>query len=390
MSKRQLQQKTKKRKVAVLTGGRIEFGYTRPVIREIQRRGTMDYEIIAANMHLLPEFGNTIDEILRDGFTVGAAVHNTLAGYNRLTMVKSLGVFMTELPGIIDRMKPDIILLAGDRGEQFVGAMVGAHMHIPVAHIQAGELSGNIDGMTRHAITKYAHIHFAANKDAADRLKKMGEERFRIFNIGAPQLDELVAGNETPEKDVRKKFGLRKGTPAILLVQHSVTEEAADAERQMTETLKAVSSFPHPIVLIMNNSDAGSPAIRQAIHAHANDRMKVYEHVSREDYAGLMRTCNVLVGNSSSGIIEAPVFKIPVVNIGNRQKGRFQSTNVINVGYNARAIQGAIAHALTPAFANAARRAPSVYGDGHSAKRIVDILQNIPINQKLLVKNLTY
>src|SRR3989338_3583200 len=367
MSKRQLQQKTKKRKVAVLTGGRIEFGYTRPVIREIQRRGTMDYEIIAANMHLLPEFGNTIDEILRDGFTVGAAVHNTLAGYNRLTMVKSLGVFMTELPGIIDRMKPDIILLAGDRGEQFVGAMVGAHMHIPVAH-----------------------IHFAANKDAADRLKKMGEERFRIFNIGAPQLDELVAGNETPEKDVRKKFGLRKGTPAILLVQHSVTEEAADAERQMTETLKAVSSFPHPIVLIMNNSDAGSPAIRQAIHAHANDRMKVYEHVSREDYAGLMRTCNVLVGNSSAGIIEAPVFKIPVVNIGNRQKGRFQSTNVINVGYNARAIQGAIAHALAPAFANAARRAPSVYGDGHSAKRIVDILQNIPINQKLLVKNLTY
>src|SRR3989338_4679621 len=347
MSKRQLQQKTKKRKVAVLTGGRIEFGYTRPVIREIQRRGTMDYEIIAANMHLLPEFWNTIDEILRDGFTVGAAVHNTLAGYNRLTMVKSLGVFMTELPG-------------------------------------------NIDGMTRHAITKYAHIHFAANKDAADRLKKMGEERFRIFNIGAPQLDELVAGNETPEKDVRKKFGLRKGTPAILLVQHSVTEEAADAERQMTETLKAVSSFPHPIVLIMNNSDAGSPAIRQAIHAHANDRMKVYEHVSREDYAGLMRTCNVLVGNSSSGIIEAPVFKIPVVNIGNRQKGRFQSTNVINVGYNARAIQGAIAHALAPAFANAARRAPSVYGDGHSAKRIVDILQNIPINQKLLVKNLTY
>src|SRR3989338_6430003 len=250
MSKRQLQQKTKKRKVAVLTGGRIEFGYTRPIIREIQRRGTMDYEIVAANMHMLPEFGNTINEILRDGFKVGAAVHNTLAGYNRLNMVKSLGVFLTELPGIIDRMKPDVILIAGDRGEQLVGAMVGAHMHIPVAHIQAGELSGNIDGMTRHAITKYAHIHFAANEDAAIRLRKMGEEKFRIFNIGAPQLDEFRVMKTPPPEEIRKKFGLDKKKPAILLVQHSVTEEFRETQSQMEASLKAVASFDCPTVII--------------------------------------------------------------------------------------------------------------------------------------------
>src|SRR3989344_9534490 len=236
-----MNKKTKKRQIAIIAGSRGEYGYFRPVIKEISRRPGLDYRIIAVNMHVLDAFGSSIQEIKKDGLKIHAEIFNTLDGYNHLTMVKSLSIFMMQLPELLQQMGADMILLAGDRGEQLVSAVVGSHMYIPVAHIQAGELSGNIDGMTRHAIARYAHIHFAANKDAADRLKKMGEERFRIFNIGAPQLDELGAGNETPEKDVRKKFGLRKGTPPILVVQHSVTEEAADAERQMTETLKAVS-----------------------------------------------------------------------------------------------------------------------------------------------------
>lgn len=382
--------KKQKRKIAIVTGGRIEFNYARPVIREIQKRPNLDYEIIAANMHVLPEFGHTIDEIRRDNFKIGAAVHNTLAGYNRLTMVKSLGVFLTELPGIIERMKPDIILVMGDRGEPFVAAMVGAHMYIPVAHIQSGELSGNIDGMTRHAITKYAHIHFCANQDAADRVRKMGEQQFRIFNVGAPQLDELVSGAVTSESEIRKKYGLVKNKPAILLVQHSVTEETDQAGKQMVESLKAVAAINCPVVIILNNSDAGSRAIRSAIEKYKTRNMKTYEHVPREDYAGLMKTCDVLVGNSSSGIIESSIFKLPTVNIGNREKGRLQSTNVINVGYNSKDIEAAIGKALSPAFKKIAQKAPSVYGDGKSGKRIADILENIKIDDKLLVKELTY
>ena len=381
---------SKKRKIAIITGGRIEFNYARPVIREIEKRPNMDYEIIAANMHLLPEFGHTIDEIKRDNFKIGAIVHNTLAGYNRLTMVKSLGVFLTELPGIIDRMKPDIILVLGDRGEPFIGAMVGAHLYIPVAHIQAGELSGNIDGMTRHALTKYAHIHFASNKDAADRLRKMGEQDFRIFNVGAPQLDELVQGKITGEKAIRAKYGLPKNKKAILLIQHSVTEEEAQTESQMSATLRTAAKFQCPTVIILNNSDAGSRFIRLAIQKHKTSDMKIFEHVPREDYAGLMKTCDVLVGNSSSGIIESPIFKLPTVNIGNRQKGRFQSNNVINVGYGELDIEAAIKRALTPAFKARAKRAPSVYGDGRSGKRIADVLETIPIDEKLVVKHLSY
>ena len=385
-----LNKQSKKRKIAIITGGRMEFGYTRPVIREIQKRANLDYEIVACNTHLLDTFGKTIQEIQQDGFKIGAAMHNTLDGYNHTTMVKSLGVFLLELPGVIERMKPDIILIAGDRGEQFIGAMVGAHMYIPVAHIQAGELSGNIDGMTRHAISKYAHIHFAANEDAAIRLKKMGEQKFRVFNVGAPQLDEFRTIKTPSAQEIRKKFGLEKNKPAILLVQHSVTEEFDKTKEQMENSLKAVASFNCPTVIILNNSDAGSRMIRNAVNAYPAPHMKVFEPVSRPEYAGLMKTCDVLVGNSSAGVIESPLFHIPVVNIGNRQKGRMQSTNVINSSYRTDDIRQSIEKALSPSFKKSALKAPSVYGDGRSAKRIADILETVPLDDKLVVKELAY
>lgn len=380
----------KKRKIVIVDGGRMTFGYIRPVIREIEKQPNLDYEIVVVNTHLLKNFGKTVNEIKRDNFKVGEEIYNTLDGYNRLTMIKSLGILLTELPGVLQRMKPDILLVAGDRGEQFITSMVGSHMYIPVAHIQAGELSGNIDGMTRHAIARYAHIHFAANNDAAQRLLKSGEQKFRIFNVGAPQLDELVYGRKTPEAAVRKKYSLLKTKPAILVVQHSVTEEADDAYSQMAATLKAVSSFNYPTVIILNNSDAGCELIREAVEKYKTSNMKIFEHVSRPDYAGLMKTCDVLVGNSSSGIIESPVFNIPAVNIGNRQKGRMQSVNVINIGYNSQDIKKAISRALSLEFKELAQAAESVYGDGKSAKRITDILGKIPISDKLLVKRMSY
>src|SRR3989344_9427095 len=205
-----LRPKKKKRKIAIIAGSRGEYGYFRPVIKEIKKPPSLDYGIIASNMHVLESFGSSIEEIKRDRLKIHATVFNTLEGYNHLTMVKSLSIFMIQLPELLKQMGADMVLLAGDRGEQLVGAIVGAHMYLPVAHIQAGEVSGNIDGVTRHAITKFAHIHFCANKDAADRVLKMGEERKRVFNVGAPMLDELVGEYMTPEKEIHKKFDLKK------------------------------------------------------------------------------------------------------------------------------------------------------------------------------------
>src|SRR3989344_8744094 len=252
-----MNKKTKKRQIAIIAGSRGEYGYFRPVIKEISRRPGLDYRIIAVNMHVLDAFGSSIQEIKKDGLKIHAEIFNTLDGYNHLTMVKSLSIFMMQLPELLQQMGADMILLAGDRGEQLISAVVGAHMYIPVAHIQAGELSGNIDGMTRHAIARYAHIHFAANEDAVERLRKSGEQEFRIFNVGAPQLDEFVNGPATTEGEIRRKYKLIKSKHSILLIQHSVTEDFSQAYGQMSETLKAVQFFNCPVVIILNNTDAG-------------------------------------------------------------------------------------------------------------------------------------
>jgi GDP/UDP-N,N'-diacetylbacillosamine 2-epimerase (hydrolysing) len=341
-------------------------------------------------MHVLDNFGSSIEEIKKDRFKIHAAVHNTLDGYTHTTMIKSLSIFMLQLPELLEQMRADMILLAGDRGEQLMGAVVGAHMYIPVAHIQAGEVSGNIDGVSRHAITKFAHIHFCANKDAESRVLKMGEEPHRVFNVGAPMLDELVSGYMTPRREAFKKFGIQDGEPFIILMYHSVTEEFDDIEKQMDEVMTAIDKVGFKTIILLNNSDAGSNIIRRKIMERKKPFMSIYPNVRRQDYAALLSNARVIVGNSSSGIIEAPTFKVPAVNIGNRQKGRLQSTNVINVGYFSKQIENAIKEAMSERFRKKVLGCVNPYGDGKSSKRIVDILASTRIDDRLLVKRITY
>ncbi|MDO8555497.1 MAG: UDP-N-acetylglucosamine 2-epimerase [bacterium] len=383
--------KTKKRKIAVIAGSRGEYGYFRPIIKEIIKRPNLDYGIIATNMHVLDSFGSTVDEIKKDRFKIHATLYNTFDGYNHLTMVKSLAVFKMQLPEMLEQMGADMLLLAGDRGEQLMAAIVGAYMYIPTAHIQAGEVSGNIDGVARHAITKLVHLHFAANEDAARRVIRLGEEKFRVFNVGAPQLDELLSVSEiTPKKELYKKLELDSEKPVLIVVQHPVTEEFDEAERQMEETMKAVMKFSIPIVIIMGNSDAGSRVMRNVITRYRQPNVKIFPSIIRKDYSGLLNIAGAIIGNSSSGILEAPSFGLPAVNIGNRQKGRVQAKNVINAGYSASEIEKAITKALSEKFREKIKNCGNPYGDGKSSKRIVDILENIPIDDKLLIKKITY
>jgi len=380
----------KKRKIAVIAGSRGEYGYFRPVLREIEKREDLDYGIIVTNMHLLDTFGLTVEEIKKDNFKIEANIYNTFDGYNHITMTKSLSVFMLQLPEILQQMGADMVLLSGDRGEQLMAAIVGAHMYLPVAHIQAGEVSGNIDGVTRHAITKFAHIHFAANEEAAERILKMGEEKKRVFNVGAPMLDELINGIATSREKIFEKYNLDKEKPNILFVFHPVTEEFGNMEKNMDEVMEAVSSFGYNTVVILNNSDAGSKIVRKKILEHKKAFMSLYSNLPREDYAGLLQSVDVIIGNSSSGIIEAPTFSLPAVNIGNREKGRMQGINVVNVDYNKEEIKKAINLVLSPEFKKKMEKCINPYGDGQSAKRIVEVLGEVKIDDKLLIKRLTY
>lgn len=381
----------KKRRIAVITGSRGEYGYIRPILKLMQQSHQLEFYVVATNMLLLPEFGYAINQFNEDEIEVKYKVDMSMAGYSNSSMTKSLGIFLQSLTDIVANDRPDFILLAGDRGEQLVGAIVGAHFNIPVAHIQAGELSGNIDGMTRHAITKFVHVHFAANKDAFDRLLKMGEQTFRVFMTGAPQLDEFSQYRYLNKEEFYNKFKLQSTSPFCLLLQHSITEESHLSEVQMMTTLKAVQQKKIQTILIFPNNDAGSIGIQKAIEAEADSNIHILRNVNREEYANLMYHADFMIGNSSSGILEAPTFKLPAINIGRRQNGRLQAKNVINVeDFNTSDILKAIDLAMSKEFKISLQNITNPYGDGTSSEKIVEILQSVEINTQLLNKQLTY
>lgn len=379
------------KKILFVTGSRGEWGYIRPILNIIRQRDDLEYVLVVTNMHLLAAHGSTYKEIEKDGYEIKYKVHMCLEGYNHYTMSKSLGIFMTSFPDILENEKPDWILLAGDRGEQLIAAIVGAHSYYPVAHIQAGELSGNIDGMTRHAIGKFAHIHFAANQDAAERLLKLGEEEFRIHNVGAPQLDEIVAAKYATREELNSALGIELEKDFILVVLHPVTEEAQKAKEQAKMLIRILNDFDIPKVVIMPNNDAGAQGIQYAIEHYRKGVYYTYANLKREYYLSMLKHCRFMIGNSSSGLLEAPTFRKPAVNIGRRQNMRFRGNNVIDCAWDEEAVREAAAKAMSPEFTAYLREnCNNPYGDGHSSKRIIDILINTQKNEALLIKNLTY
>lgn len=379
------------KKIMIVTGSRGEWGYIRPILKLIDKRDDVKAVLVVTNMHLLPAYGNSYKEIENDGFHIDYKVHMSLDGYSHVTQAKSLGIFLSSMPDIIENEKPDWILLAGDRGEQLMGAIAGAYTYTPVAHIQAGEVSGNIDNMTRHAIGKLVHLHFASNQDAADRLIRLGEEAFRVHNVGAPQIDEMVSAQYTELSDIEDKLCVNLSQGYILGVMHPVTEEADKAEMQAEIFIRSLNHFNFPKVIILPNNDAGSNGVKRAIQEFRKGEYYMYANLKREDYLGLLKNTQCIVGNSSSGLLEAPTFKVPAVNIGRRQNMRFRGINVIDVPFEEEAVIQAIEKAMSKDFREYLNeKCMNPYGDGHSSERILDLLINTPIDQKLLVKKLTY
>lgn len=376
-------------KLLFVNGSRGEWGYIRPII-QLCRERAVDYSICATNMLLLPGHGSLINEIKAEGFKVEDEIYMSLEGDNHFAMGKSLAVFMSSFVDTIRRVKPTWVVLAGDRGEQLMAAISAAYTYTPVCHIQAGERSGNIDGVARHAIGKFVHLHFAANADAAERLHRLGEEEFRIHNVGAPQLDEMVAADFTGLDELSQRYPINGRTPYLLVVLHPVTEEMGQVPEQVDATLAALREFAMPKIWVLSNNDAGGHMLRRTLLGRRGSDIHVFDNLTRRDYLGLLRHSACIVGNSSSGLLEAPTFKTPAVNIGRRQADRVFGDNVINVDFEADAIVRAIEKALSPSFRQGLETCINPYGDGRSSERILDILMRTPINETLLVKRLTY
>ncbi len=381
-----------RRRILVTLESRATYGYSKNVMLAMQTYPELELTTLVTGMHLVPELGNSVDLIRADGFPVSASVPMHGGDASRGAWSKALGQAMAGYAEAYERLSPDIILLSGDRIETFGCCIAAAYMGIPLAHIQAGDKSGHIDDSARHAIGKFAHIHLASCEDSADRLRRMGEQEFRIFNVGAPQLDNIV-GKEYRRRSVQ--IGDREldlSQPYLLVVQHSVMAEKEEAGHQVSATLDACASTGLPVYIIYPNSDLGYTQIVNRLGALSNnDRFVILENVEREAYLALLANCAALVGNSSSGILEAPSFRVPVVNIGNRQRGRPQAANILNCSYDASEIEKAIQTALQgQGFRQRCAQAVNPYGAGRSSQRICEILGDISLDQRLIDKECTY
>jgi GDP/UDP-N,N'-diacetylbacillosamine 2-epimerase (hydrolysing) len=379
------------RKVAVITGTRAEYGILKSVLKEIEANAGLHLSLIVVGMHLTPEFGFTVKEIERDGFKIGAKIAVLHTEDTKVSMAKSIGESLSRTAEALDEMKPHILIVLGDRSEMLVGAVAATYMGIPIAHIHGGDVSGNVDEPVRHAITKLAHIHFPATKESAERILKMGEEPWRVHVVGAPGLDGILSEKVPSRREIATKYDLNLSKPVLLVLQHSVVAEAEDAANQMGETLEAVKALEQQTVLIYPNADAGGRRMIEVIKECKCPFIKVFKNVPREDYLGLMKLASVMVGNSSSGIIEAASFGLPVVNIGTRQIGRQRAGNVIDVGYDREEIIKAVKKALNDvSFRKEVKLCRNPYGDGKAGERIAKILAQVALGKELLEKRMAY
>ncbi|MGA7678078.1 MAG: UDP-N-acetylglucosamine 2-epimerase [Dehalococcoidia bacterium] len=382
------------KKVAVITGTRAEYGILFPVLRAIETSPALKLSLVASGMHLCHEFGYTINEIKRDGFRIDAKVPILSKSDTLAAMAKSVGVGVVGMSQTWERLRPDIILVLGDRVEPFAAAISGAYMNIPVAHIHGGDacVGGSIDDSNRYAITKFAHVHFPATSKSAERIIKMGEEEWRVHQVGSPALDVILSEPLIPTKQLAERFHLDLSQPLILVVQHPVTLQVDNAAEQMRETLEAVVEIGYPTVLIYPNSDAGGRSMIEVIRQYeGHPFIKTFKSLPRKEYLSFMKCASVIVGNSSSGIIDAPTLGLPAVNIGIRQEGRERGKNVIDVGHDKHEIVEAIEKALNDkGFIAEVKKCESPYGDGKTGPRIARILSEIGITPQLLQKRITY
>lgn len=380
-----------KRKILYITGTRADYGLMRSVLFEINNSTSLDLEIIVTGMHLMDEFGMTVNEIKEDGFhyhTLNAIFEED----DKASMAKFVGTTICLLTDKIKDIHPDLILLLGDRGEMLAGAIVGAYLNIPTAQLHGGEITSTVDEYVRHAITKLVNIHFPATQKSAERILAMGENPENIYLVGAPGLDYILNIELRDLSEIIHNYNLDISKPIILMIQHPVTLESNYASKQISETLNAISELEYQTLIIYPNADAGGREMIKEIKKYEHlPFIQSFKNIPRKDFISLMKISSVMVGNSSSGIIEAPSFKIPVVNIGSRQKNRERAQNVIDSDYDRDEIKKAIKKALNDVkFRDELKNCQNPYGEGNTAIKIVEILKNINIDENLLNKALNY
>jgi len=386
-----------KRKIGVVTGSRAEYGYLRPLIKEILKHPKLELYLYLTGMHLLKEYGETAKELEADEFkikkTIDMGFKKENTGFDMaLSIAKGISGFAEEFK----KDKPEILVVMGDRVEPLAATIAAVNFNIPIAHLHGGEVGlGDLDNSIRHAITKFAHIHFTSSDQSKERILKLGEEKWRVFKVGALSLDEIVGKTLLSREEINRKYNLPNKS-IILVSYHPVTTEWEDAENQIKTVLKASAEIANDrdmiiIVLYPNAYPGGYEIVKVIRDSQKEKNIFIFDNLPHYDYISLMNSSVVFVGNSSSGIIEAPSVGIPFVSVGTRQKGRERAKNVIDADYEKKDIIKGIKKALDDKeFLNQIRNKETPYGDGNASQRIVKRLDEIELNKKLLEKKITY
>jgi len=373
-------------KVFVLIERRADYSRYKPILERMTADPFFEIYLVVTGICLLDLHGKDVNYIEDDGFTINAKIpmFDSNAPDSGAEMVRSMARVLTGVTYELEKSNPDLVLSGFDIGGNFAVTVAAAHMNIPVAHIQGGEVTGSIDESIRHAMTKFSHIHFPATEDAEKRLIRLGENPKDIHVVGCPSIDVLVNTPTMDASELEKEFGLDFSKPFVLVIQHPVTTEAMSSIDQIRETLKALKNIDAQVVFLLPNNDAGHSKIIEEIKASG---FKWIPSLPTLKFVNLYRNAWALVGNSSSGIHETPTLKIPAINIGNRQMGRERASNVLDVPNDAAQIEKAIHKALfDDEFRKEVSEIKNPYGEGNSAKQIVDILKNIDLSSVSIQK----
>lgn len=377
------------RTVGVVTVARSDYGHYLPLLRQIDDRDDLRLRLIASGSHLDAEFGNTVELIEADGFDVADRVEMLRSSDTPLGIARSMGAGVGGFAESYARARPDILVLLGDRFEMHAAALAALPFLIPVAHIHGGEITqGAIDDALRHSLTKLSHLHFVATEEYRRRVIQLGEEPWRVLVTGGIGLDNVRAIEPLERSELEALVGLSLDQPTLLVTFHPVTLEYEDVEQQVGELLRALDESSLQVLFTAPNADTGGRSVRSHIEAFvaANPRARLVENLGTRAYFSMLAVAAAMVGNSSSGIIEAPSFGLPVVNIGTRQEGRVRAANVIDVGNRRDDILDGITRALDPSFRASLRGLANPYDLGGAAELIADRLASVDLDATLVTK----
>ena len=386
---------TKKRKILAVTGARSEYDIISPILEHLKENSEIDLGIIVTGSHLSEAFGNTVTEIEKDGYNIIARIYNLINSNKKIGRILSLGNQIAPLAQVFEQWQPDIVMVAGDREEAISVSMTAAYMDIPVAHIAGGDIAkdGNIDNSVRYATSKFAHIHFTILKQHKENLIRLGEDEWRIHNLGNPALDKFINTKKLTLEELENKTGynLNNGQFGMLIYHPIITQIDSEGENINT-IIQSLRKTNLKYLINSPNSDAGYANIVKYYEENLlNDKQfTLFKNLDREIYVNLLRHSKILVGNSSSGLIEAPSLSLPVINIGPRQKSRFNAGNVIFVDYDEKEINNAIDLTQSDLFKENIKNIKNPYGNGESALNIANVLFTLNIDKELIHKNITY